>query len=138
MQNRCHFGSGWPEVFNLPEICTEHFCLRPVPQSEISNGLQTKRRKQKGQEQNTAPPNGVGVKNKAIPSTTSTTEAAVSRNEPTEKRNFIMAVNRISNRTTGTINTLHSIFNIFISETSFIISTSILPCTSGDKKDAND
>ena len=92
----------------------------------------------KARNKNPAPPNGVGVKNTAIPSTTSTTEAAVSRNEPTEKRNFIMAVNRISDRTKGSINTLQSIFIIFISEISFIISTSILPCTPGDKKDAND
>ena len=68
----------------------------------------------------------------------STTKVAVSRKELTEKRNFIMAVNRISGRTKGTINTLQSIFIILISEISFIISTSILPCTPGDKKDAND
>lgn len=106
MQSRCHFGLGWLEVFNLTEICTEYFCLRPVPQSKNLQWLAVQMKKQKGEEQKAQlSPMEFGVKNKAIPSMASTTEAAVNRHEPTEKRNFIIAVNRISDRTKRIINT---------------------------------
>lgn len=63
-------------------------------------------KKQKGEEQKAQlSPMEFGVKNKAIPSMASTTEVAVNRHEPTEKRNFIIAVNRISDRTKRIINT---------------------------------
>ena len=85
--------------------------------------------RRKAKNRNTIPPMGVGVKKRAIPSTAKITEAIVSMKAQISSRNTSRAARRDSARAKGATNIFSS---IFIIQTSFILSVSILSCLPGD------